>query len=214
MAQRPKEHIRADIVRAATSLFAEVGYGATTIAAVAERAGVSTGNVYRYFECKEQLFAEVVPAPFAAELRRRTQARVEALADTRDVRVLERDAAYRVLSRELLDFTIEHRERVVILLRHAEGTPLASFRVDFERVLVKWALEYARRAYPGFEVTPAIRFALVRIYAAYVESLAAALATFDRPERIREVVAHLSAHHLGGLKFFFENAATQGEDHG
>lgn len=211
MAQRPKEHIRAEIVRAATSLFAEVGVSGTTIAAVAARAGVSTGNVYRYFEGKDQLFAEVLPDAFAAELRRRTQARVEALADTRDVRTLEKDAAYRVFSRELLEFTIENRERVVILLRHADGTPLASFRGELERLLVTWALAYARRAYPGFEVTPALRFALDRIYAAYVASLTAALAELDRPERIRAVVAHLSAHHLGGMKFLFENASTQGD---
>ena len=69
MAQYPKEHVRAGIVQAATSLFADVGFGATTMAAVAARAGTSIGNVYRYFESKEELFATALPTEFAAKVR-------------------------------------------------------------------------------------------------------------------------------------------------
>lgn len=65
--------------------------------------------------------------------------------------------------RELVDFTIDNRERVVVLLRHAAGTPLASFREDLERHLVTWAIDWARRTHPGFEVTRALRFTLERM---------------------------------------------------
>ncbi len=43
------------IMESALDLFAEHGYGATTMRAVAEEAGVSTGNAYYYFESKEHL---------------------------------------------------------------------------------------------------------------------------------------------------------------
>ena len=46
---------RARILEAALALFREKGYDATTMRGVAERAGVSLGNAYYYFESKEHL---------------------------------------------------------------------------------------------------------------------------------------------------------------
>ena len=49
------ERTRARILEAALELFAQRGYEETTMRAVAESAGVSTGNAYYYFESKEHL---------------------------------------------------------------------------------------------------------------------------------------------------------------
>jgi AcrR family transcriptional regulator len=50
---------RGRIVEAARELIAEGGYVAAQVAAVAERAGVAVGTVYRHFPSKSDLFAEV-----------------------------------------------------------------------------------------------------------------------------------------------------------
>jgi AcrR family transcriptional regulator len=47
------------IVAAARELIAAGGYGEATVAAVASRAGVAVGSVYRHFPSKAELFAEV-----------------------------------------------------------------------------------------------------------------------------------------------------------
>ncbi|MEQ1698704.1 MAG: TetR family transcriptional regulator [Ilumatobacteraceae bacterium] len=49
------EQTRTAIIDAALGLFSEKGYEATTMRAIAERAGVSLGNAYYYFASKEQL---------------------------------------------------------------------------------------------------------------------------------------------------------------
>ncbi len=49
------EQTRALIIDAALSLFEESGYEASTMRAIAERAGVSVGNAYYYFSSKEEL---------------------------------------------------------------------------------------------------------------------------------------------------------------
>ena len=66
MAYRPTEYTEARraaarerIVSAAQDLIATGGYRAASVAAVAERAGVATGTVYRHFPSKSELFAEV-----------------------------------------------------------------------------------------------------------------------------------------------------------
>jgi AcrR family transcriptional regulator len=54
-----KAQTRERIVAAALELVARGGYVAAQVAAVAERAGVAVGTVYRYFPSKSDLFAEV-----------------------------------------------------------------------------------------------------------------------------------------------------------
>jgi AcrR family transcriptional regulator len=56
------------ILAAATSIAGESGMGAVQIAAVAARAGVAAGTVYRYFPSKTDLIAELIAAVAAREL--------------------------------------------------------------------------------------------------------------------------------------------------
>jgi AcrR family transcriptional regulator len=62
---------REGIVAAATALVARGGYRAAPVSAVAGRAGIATGSVYRHFPSKADLFAEV--------FRRASQREVDAV---------------------------------------------------------------------------------------------------------------------------------------
>jgi AcrR family transcriptional regulator len=59
---------RARIVAAATHQLAEQGYGACSIAAVAQRAGVASGTVYNHVAGKAELVAEVFRAVVGREV--------------------------------------------------------------------------------------------------------------------------------------------------
>src|SRR5207237_6288417 len=59
---------RERIVSAALDQLAEGGYASASVQAVASRAGVATGSVYRYFPSKSDLFAEVFKRASAHEL--------------------------------------------------------------------------------------------------------------------------------------------------
>ncbi len=56
------------IIAAATAIAGEGGMAAVQIAAVAERAGIAAGTVYRYFPSKTDLIAELVAAVAGREL--------------------------------------------------------------------------------------------------------------------------------------------------
>jgi AcrR family transcriptional regulator len=56
------------IMAAARALAAEGGMGSVQIAAVAARAGIAAGTVYRYFPAKTDLIAALVAAQSAAEI--------------------------------------------------------------------------------------------------------------------------------------------------
>jgi AcrR family transcriptional regulator len=57
--RRPDER-RGEILDCAVQVFGRSGYKRTTLAQVAERAGVSAGTVCHYFGCKATLFEEVI----------------------------------------------------------------------------------------------------------------------------------------------------------
>src|SRR4029079_12578117 len=80
MAYRPTERTRARaaaarerIVAAALDQLAEGGYASASMVAVARRAGVATGSVYRHFPSKGDLFAEA--------FRRASQREVDVLVE-------------------------------------------------------------------------------------------------------------------------------------
>jgi AcrR family transcriptional regulator len=68
--------VRETIADAASAQLAEGGYASASVVAVARRAGVATGTVYRHFPSKSDLFAEV--------FRRASQAEVDVLRGMAD----------------------------------------------------------------------------------------------------------------------------------
>ena len=58
--EREKEERRQSILRAAREVFFENGFHQATVEAVAERAEVSKGTVYLYFESKETILAHLL----------------------------------------------------------------------------------------------------------------------------------------------------------
>ncbi|WP_431782489.1 TetR/AcrR family transcriptional regulator [Streptomyces chumphonensis] len=67
---------RVDVLAAAVALLREQGYGGCSMSAVAARAGVATGTVYRHFPSKADLAAEL----FRTVVRREVAAVTEAAA--------------------------------------------------------------------------------------------------------------------------------------
>ena len=63
-----KARTREAIVAAAHDQIAEDGYASASVVAVAHRAGVATGSVYRYFPSKAELFVEVFRRAASREL--------------------------------------------------------------------------------------------------------------------------------------------------
>jgi AcrR family transcriptional regulator len=55
----PKSDKRIEILRAARELIAEHGFHGAPMAMIADRAGVGAGTIYRYFENKDVLIAEL-----------------------------------------------------------------------------------------------------------------------------------------------------------
>jgi len=80
---------RERLLMAARELIEEGGYGAASVAAIAERAGVAAGTLYRHFESKEELFVELFRAVCEREVSAMRAAAERMDADASQVDRLE-----------------------------------------------------------------------------------------------------------------------------
>ena len=114
------EQTRAAITEAALTLFRQRGYEATTMRAIAERAGVSTGNAYYYFGSKEELIQEFY-----------TRNHVQHAAASRAVLDTESDftARLRGTLRALIDIMTPYHAFAATFYKHAAEptSPLSPF---------------------------------------------------------------------------------------
>jgi AcrR family transcriptional regulator len=206
MAQRQKNEVRRAIVDAAAAEFAAVGLGRATLASIAEKAGTSIGNLYKYFANKDELFRAAIPDEVAEKLSTLLRRRVEALHGERDVNRLEAGHPHRVVSEDLFQFALAHRARIIFLLRRAEGTPFEGFAEESVKTLAKLAVAYGRDTYPRASITAARRRALDRVYRAFLMSLCSILDEEAAEDSLRAAVGDFSTYHLAGLRGFFEAA--------
>lgn len=196
MPQVKKDEVEERIREGALRTFAVAGWEGATMSDVARAAGVSTGNLYRYFASKEELFEAVVGADFVASFRGLLRARVRSLAAGPANAYAEAVAA-------LLDFAIAHRLRVVILLGRAKGSRHEEVASEVVQELVELAEAHFRERGEHGVLSPPRRFVLRRIYESLVETTVAILAEHEDPRAIREATAAFDAYHLTGMRAFF-----------
>jgi len=104
-----------NLLDAALSAFDELGYSATPVPAIAGRAAVAVGTVYRYFPGKEEL---------ANALYRREKLRLAtALFDDLDVDA-PAEAVFATIWGRLADFAVAHTDALCFLELHHHGAYL------------------------------------------------------------------------------------------
>lgn len=199
MAQYLKQEVRDRIRAAALDAFASEGYAAATVAGIAAAAGVSTGNVYRYFESKDDLFDAIVPKRLVRRFRRLLSERLRSAEGAADVRDLDREHRYWLASGELFDFVLAHRLEVVAFLGRSDGTPYERVHDQVVAKLVDAATRHSAALEGSVDGRETIAFDLEQIYRNFVDSLVRILERFDNDEDIREAVGAYERYHLAGL---------------
>ena len=195
MPQVLKPEVRARILDASLRVFAELGFARATMATIAERAGLGSASLYRYYASKGELFDTVITSELASEFERLLVKRVRALAQAS----ARSFAPRRDYGQEMLDFWLEHRLAVVVLLDRAQGTAYEPYGQRFVSLLVKSTIEQMRAAEPGIEITAAARFVLTRIFESTRRTLAEILAHTSDQRVLRETIEAFWSYQIPGL---------------
>lgn len=210
MPQVLKAEVRQRIVLAALLELAKGGYAATTMSQIARGAGMAVANLYRYFASKDELFEAAVPRPLVTRFEELLEKSVRAHAHLAGLaRPHEEDAG-----RELLDFWIEHRLIVIILLDRAQGSVHEAFGQRFVARLVALSINEIRRAYPGVVIPREARLVLEQIFENTRRMIGALLEGCEGELAIRRAVAAFRSYQVAGLAAFARSlvAESRGAD--
>jgi AcrR family transcriptional regulator len=206
MAQRQKSELRARILDATLDLLAERGYAGTSIAAVAEAAGISVGNLYRYFASKDELAAAALPEERIGGLLAVVTGRLEALA-ARGRETGRRPESPREPDAAQVAFLAGARRELVFLFEGAEGSPFEGFRRKLLDALVESFLRYRRSGRAGDRGSSrkmkARREAEARIavpiYSSLISTMAGVIRASGNPEELMAGIGLVMRYHLAGM---------------
>ena len=135
MSQRKKDGVRDAILQAAFRLFSEQGFSETTIPAIARGAGISTANVYVYFQSKIDILFTLYE-PWLAERLDRLERTLRRVRDPQ--RRLQRLllALWRDLPRETNGFANNVMQALSTSAGNADYSP--RLRVLFQGRVARW----------------------------------------------------------------------------
>jgi AcrR family transcriptional regulator len=200
--QRLKDDVRERILAAAARTFAERGYLDATLADIARAADIAPSNIYKYYENKQALFDAVVTPAVAARLFRLLRARLrefDTLGSWSDAHAERSKHA-----QALLQFWVEERLAVLILLTGADGTRFASVRARMEREMTRQAVRFVRRQ-TAAEPDPHFDMVLRQVFANTVTMVAAILERFASAADIAQAFATFWTYQLAGLEALVRN---------
>ncbi len=120
MAQCKKENIREAILDTALHSFAKNGYNETSIKDIARECGISTGNVYKYFESKADIYENLITDEFLEEMHdllvKRTIYHIEIIVGTAQPEI------EKWFDKTFYPFFIKNALRCIILKNHYLGS--------------------------------------------------------------------------------------------
>lgn len=163
------------MLAAARALVAEGGFASTSIQAVADRAGIATGSVYRHFPSKAHLFVEV----FAGASSREVQTMGEAAQGHPKARDALRAAVQTWASRAL-----EGRTLAYALIAEPVMPEVEAARLEFRRAYVRMLRDVLQRGCDSGEFSlPDVDVAAAAIVGALAEGLVGPLSPGDASAR-------------------------------
>ena len=123
--QTLKSDIRNRILSAAKEQFVQRGYLKTSMREIADAVDVGVGNLYNYFENKDELFC-VILRPVSDALERMLQEHHGAKGA--DIMLICSEEYLKSAVDEYISLINKHGELMKILLFHSQGSSLAEFR--------------------------------------------------------------------------------------
>ncbi|MEW5800714.1 MAG: TetR/AcrR family transcriptional regulator [bacterium] len=203
MVQILKDEIKDAITAAALKIFLKMGFKKATIAKIAQEADISTGNIYRYFKNKNDLFSSIISPDFVHNLRTLLKSRMEAVSGVSDINTLKKDAAYFKISDELLALCLRNKEKTIILFDRSQGTQYEGFSMETVSMMVELAVKHAKSVNSNFVLTEEKRAVLLLIYKSFLRNIIEILATYEDTDKITSILSNYTAYHLAGLKRYF-----------
>lgn len=138
MAQKQKEYIRQNIILAATIEFKEKGFEKAKMKTISSNAGISIGNLYRYFKSKKDLFEYIVEPIF-----NKLMIIIESNKSyKKEINLDEISKQISILIQDFTNFYVDNNDTFFLLINSSKGT-------KYQDVLQKIKNSFEKKFYRG-----------------------------------------------------------------
>lgn len=203
MAQFKKDEVRSKILDAARELFIRTGVEETRISDVARMAGISVGNLYRYFEGKEQLVDAICPPDLLEAMKKSV---VEIMDDASKQKSHAHISQDELMALKMRFDEILFENQTALLIVASRPSIFASLRGGMVEVLVALVKEqylncpYMPLADKADETMDWDMEALQLIYSNLMEMTLDIFRLQCSDDKKRHLLKKINAYHFSGLK--------------
>jgi len=180
-----KEEVRRKIKKAALYEFERNGYQKTSMRSVALSAGVTVGNLYRYFKNKDDIFNVIIQPAFQEIYKFINEfARYK---NTIFSEKKQKDNFIKTFEESLIRIYIQHRSELVILLNGSKGSQMENAR---EQIISLIAGRIKKEAFPRMEkkrITAEDDFLAQVLAASFIEGISLVLNKYRNKEKTKEL---------------------------
>lgn len=144
---KPDRSLDPLILESAKKEFLANGFEKASLKEICDRAGVTTGALYKRYQGKEELFHAVVAetvADLEAVAEKKGRVDFTGVSDGALVRAWDMDEAYMMW---WFRFLFDRYDGFVLLLKCAENTRYADFQHDWVEKMTQFSYRYYREAY-------------------------------------------------------------------
>lgn len=133
----PDRSIDPRLLKAAKEVFLEKGFEMAQLSEICEKAGVTTGALYKRFAGKEELFCEVVSETVDAMENYVKRIDESDLSTFTDQELFEGFHMNPEVNLRWMKYLYDHKEGFLLLIKCSSGTRYSSFHEDWSEKLTK-----------------------------------------------------------------------------
>jgi AcrR family transcriptional regulator len=124
-----KDYVRTNILESARKEFLDKGYTKASMREIAVNAGITVGNIYRYYESKEYLFEAIVDPTFVEITDLFSNIQINNQQTNEYVSFRE------TFTNQFMKIVDENKDEIVILIKCSEGTRYKSAKSQFAEII-------------------------------------------------------------------------------
>jgi AcrR family transcriptional regulator len=198
MVQYKKDKIKEKIDSVALTVFAEKGYSGTKISDIAQMAGISVGNIYRYYRSKNEIFHCIVPERFLVEVKNLLVEKISSVEGKRLEFIEKRDELW-LFNNQFINFMVENRERMLIVFHNSEGTKYENEKSELVNFLVKTLKERYTEQYNQLLEVNKGDFVIRLIYQNLINMTLRILEETKDLEEVKKYLKSINSYHMFGI---------------
>ncbi len=202
--QYKKDEIKEKIDAAALAVFAEKGYKGAKISDIGERAGISVGNIYRYYSSKDDIFYANVDENFIEEAKSLLKEKIAAM-EGRD----SQQDGFQLANEEVISFMVENRHKLIIVFEKSEGTKYEKAKSE----LVEFILMEVRKSMAKQPVVFKMRipddFTAGIIYKNLIDMVLGIMEESADSETVAGCLRTVNTYHMFGITGFLTHGTKQ-----